>query len=97
MREALVILAVLLILLALTAYKYRKQIATVIGVGRMIRDAAAGVKGHREPRIEQPVEAGKLVSCTKCGTWVPEGRAIRFGGNTFYCRDMCLQNSIRSV
>ena len=97
MREALVILVVLLILLALTALKYRKQIATVVGVGRMIRDAAAGGTNRREPRIKQQVDSGKLVSCTKCGTWVPESRAIKFGGGTFFCTDACLQGSIKAA
>jgi hypothetical protein len=97
MREAFVILLVLLVLLALTAFKYRRQIGTVVGIGRMIRDAAAGGANRREPRIEQPVESGKLVSCTKCGTWVPENRAIKFGGGTFFCTDKCLQSAIKSV
>ncbi|MBK6751448.1 MAG: hypothetical protein IPG67_15990 [Acidobacteria bacterium] len=44
MREALIILAVLLVLLALTAFKYRKQIAAVIGFGRMIREATKGTR-----------------------------------------------------
>ncbi len=97
MREAVVIFAVILILLAITAIKYRKQIATVIGVGRMLRDAAAATTATRQTRIEEPVNSGKLVSCSKCGTWVPESRAIKFGGNTFFCTDACLQRSIQSV
>ena len=97
MREALLILVVSLLLLALTAFKYRRQISTVVGVGRMIRDAAAGGNNRREPRIEQPVESVKLVSCSKCGTWVHESRAIKFGGSTYFCTDECLQSAIKSV
>jgi len=97
MREALVIFAVILILLAITAIKYRKQIAALIGVGRMIRDAAAGTKRTGQTQIEEPVNSGKLVSCAKCRTWVPESRAIKFGWNTFFCTEACLQRSIQSV
>lgn len=97
MREILIILVVLLILLGLTVFKYRKQIAAVIGFGRMIREATKGNAARRTQQIDEPVNSGKLVSCTKCGTWVPEGRAIKFGGNTFFCTDACLQNSIKSV
>ena len=96
MREALIILAVLLILLALTAFKYRKQIKTIIGVSRMIRNAAIG-NTSQQSRIEEPVNSGKLVNCTKCGTWVPEDWAIKFGASTYFCTDACLQSSIRSV
>lgn len=96
MREALIIVAVLLIILALTAFKYRKQIKTVVGVSRMIRNAAVG-NAPQQPRIDEPVTSGKLVNCTKCGTWVPEGRAIKFGTSTYFCTDECLQRSIRRV
>jgi len=96
MREALIILAVLFILLALTAFKYRRQIKTIIGVTRAIRNAATrGIP--QQPRIEEPINSGTLVSCTKCGTWVPENAAIKFGAKTFFCTDTCLQSSIRSV
>lgn len=96
MREALIILAVLLILLALTAFNYRKQIKAIIGVSRMIRNAASGNMPQRS-RIDDAVNSGKLVNCTKCGTWVPEERAIKFGASTYFCTDSCLQSSIRSV
>ena len=97
MREALIILAVLLILLALTAFKYRRGIATAIGIGRMMKKAVSASRSAQPPSIDEPVNSGKLVSCTKCGTWVPEGRAIKFGTNTFFCTDTCLQNSIKAA
>ncbi len=97
MREALVILIVLLILVALTAFKYRRQIGTMISVGKMIRDAASGNVGRRDSIVEEAGNSGKLVNCTKCATWVPEAKAIKFGGNTFFCTDACLQRSIKSV
>lgn len=97
MREALVVLIVLLILIALTAYRYRRQIGTMINVGKMIRDAASGNVNRREAINAEPVASGNLVSCTKCATWVPEAKAIKFGGNTFFCTDACLQRSIKSV
>ncbi len=97
MREALIILAVLLILLALTAFKYRRGIATAIGIGRVMKKAVSANRSAQQPRIEEPVNSGKLVSCTKCGTWVPERRAIKFGASTFFCNDACLQNSIKSA
>ena len=40
MRDAIFILFVALILLGITAIKYRKQIAGMIGVARMLKEAA---------------------------------------------------------
>ncbi len=54
MREFVVILFVILILLGLTAYKYRRQIAMVIGFGKMLRDARANIKQSAAPRQIDP-------------------------------------------
>lgn len=97
MRETLIILVVILILLTLTAIKYRLQISTIIGVTRMIRKAVKGTSAVRGEHIEEPINSGKLVSCTKCGTWVPELNAIKFGGGKYFCTDSCLQGSIKTV
>ena len=41
MRDAIFILFVIFVLFGLTALRYRKQIAGMIGVARMIKDAKA--------------------------------------------------------
>jgi len=84
MKEGFVILVVILILLALTALRYRKQISGVIGVARMLKkvkdSAVAGKQIKPEPTSVQ------LVSCAKCGVWVPQGKAIQ-RQQAFYCSD----------
>lgn len=94
MREFAFILVVVLILLAITAVRYRKQIAGVIGFVRMIRDAA---DPSRSPKaINQPAKtaAKDLVHCSACGTWVPSDRAIRFDAKTFYCSKECVKTAM---
>lgn len=88
MREFVIILAVIVVLLGLTAVRYRKQIAGVLHVWRMLRSAQREVgKGSGPEKIET---SSKLVSCAKCGTWTPESSAIRMAPSTFYCSKKCL-------
>lgn len=96
MREFVVILLVILILLGLTAYKYRRQIAMVIGFGKMLREARANIKQASAPRQIDP-EPSELVSCTRCGTWVPQDRAIRFDARTYYCSQDCVRSAMSAA
>jgi hypothetical protein len=96
MREALVILVVMVILLALTAVRYRKQIAGMIHIWRALKSARDQIKGAQIPKSEaQPAPAGQLVNCAKCGNWVPEQSAINLRGGTFYCSTACLESSAK--
>ena len=93
MREALVILVVLFVLLALTAVRYRKQIGTMIKIWRSLQAMRSQVKGENAPH-EPSIPAGPLVNCAKCGTWVPEQRAIKLRGGTNYCSSACLESAV---
>jgi hypothetical protein len=84
-REALFILVIVAILLAVTAVKYRRQINGVIAFARMLKDAknAAQVSSMRTPQ-PQPRSSVQLVNCSKCGVWVPESKATQ-RGRLAYC------------
>ncbi len=86
MREGIFILVVVLILLALTAVRYRKQISGVIGVARMLKDAKD--QAHVAVNSKQPQPSVQLVNCGKCGVWVPEGKAVARHGIK-YCSAAC--------
>ncbi len=91
MREALFILLVLLILAAWTVFRYRRHLFGAVEFYR-------AVQGIREraskPQVsDEPVAKGPLVLCQKCGTWVPEHKAIRLGRSGFYCSSKCLETS----
>ena len=93
MKEALFILAVLLVLAALTAYRYRRQISAVLEFIHQVKAIREGIKKPRERIAEEPVSKGPLVNCQKCGSWVPEKRAIRLGRTAMFCSSQCLESS----
>jgi hypothetical protein len=95
MREAFFILLVVAILLALTAIRYRKQIAGVIRIWRSLKAARDQIR-ERQPQSqpEAPIAAGPLVNCAKCGTWVPEQNAIILRGGASYCSTACLETPV---
>jgi Zn ribbon nucleic-acid-binding protein len=90
MREAVFILLVVLVLLALTAVRYRKQIAGIVGVARLFKDARANFTQHAKQVQKQTEESVPLVNCTKCGVWTPQNKARKIG-DLFYCSDECVQ------
>ena len=92
MREALVVLLVIFLLLALTAIRYRKQIAGVLGVARMLRDAKRAASGTQQSLPQEPPRSRQLVNCAKCGIWVPEEKARKVG-EIFFCSKACLERS----
>lgn len=86
MKEALLILFVIGLLLALTLLRYRKQISGLIGIARMLKDVKEQVG---KPKTLQTHRAGgQLVNCTQCGVWVPENKAFIRGGR-YYCSAEC--------
>jgi hypothetical protein len=91
MREALVILAVIAILLLLTAFRYRKQLMAGLEIWRMFKKMRQNAVGcvRQDPQVEPP--SGRLMSCSKCGTWVPEEKAIRIGAMATYCSKKCFE------
>lgn len=94
MKEFAFILALALILLVVTAFRYRKQISGVIGFVRMIRtmaDSASGKRSITSPAEKAPSE---LVRCSRCTTWVPKDRSIRFDAITHYCSRQCVKSAI---
>lgn len=91
MREALFILLIIGGILALTAYRYRKQIATMLHIWRSLKAVRQQVK-QKAPPVESKT-SGRLVNCAKCGTWIPEERAIELRGGTQYCSAACLETT----
>lgn len=95
MKELFVILLVIFVLLALTAIKYRRQIVSAIEIFRSMKEFRDQLTQQRTPQAaEKPksVDAGKLVNCAKCGTWVPEQRAIQLRNGSYFCSTACLES-----
>ena len=90
MREAAFILIVFLILIGLTLYRYRRQVGFGLEVWRMLRKMRAG--GDKKLDAPPETQKGPLVNCTRCGTWVPAGNAIKLGGAS-YCSAHCVETA----
>lgn len=84
MKEALFVLLIVFVLVALTAIKYRKQIAGMIGFAKMLKDVRADLSQQSQRISGQPEASIPLVNCSKCGVWVPQNKAIKIGG-IFVC------------
>jgi len=93
MKEAFFILFVIALLLGLTAIRYRRQIGTMLHIWRSLKSMREQVK-EKQVRHPDSIPAGPLVNCAKCGTWVPEQKAIQLRGGTFYCSSACLESSV---
>ena len=85
MKEAFFILFVVMLLAALTAVRYRKQISGMIGLAKVLKEAKDNVGLSRSIRGEKQVSV-QLVNCAKCGVWVPQNKA-RKSGDLFFCSD----------
>jgi hypothetical protein len=96
MKEALVILVVMGIIMILTAVRYRRQISGMIQIWRTLKSARDQIRdGRGASPAKEPVSAGPLVNCARCGTWVPESRAIDLRGGIFYCSTACLESAAK--
>lgn len=92
MRGALLILVVIVVLLALTAVRYRKQISGIIGLARMLKKAKEGLAtGSNQIRTGNE-KGDSLVNCSRCGIWVPQTRARRVG-EKYLCMSECVRTA----
>ncbi len=96
MREALFILFVVFLLFGLTAIRYRKQIAGMIGLARMLKDVKGSVGQSRSIRGNEQASL-QLVNCTTCGVWVPQNKAIKLRDGNFYCSNDCVEQAAKPV
>lgn len=95
MREALVILAILLVLVILTGIRYRKQLMMLVQVWRMLKNARSGTTAD-EKQIDKPKDV-PLINCAKCGAWVSRSEAVKIGSNKFLCTEKCMRSPMPAV
>jgi len=92
MKEAIFIIFVVFLLAALTAVRYRKQIAGMIGIARMLKETKRAVTQRGTKNIAAEPVGIPLVNCSKCGVWVPRTKAIKMR-DVYYCSESCLAAS----
>jgi hypothetical protein len=88
MREGLFILAVIFLLFALTAIRYRKHIVGMIGLARALNDAKNTAPQGKTIGPNESTSV-RLVNCAKCGIWVPQNKAIGAGHALYFCSVEC--------
>ncbi len=97
MKEAFFILIVLIVLAGFTAFRYRRQINAMLNLWRTLQTIRQTEQSNGNRIQDEPAAAGPLVNCPKCGTWVPEEKAIKLGSSAYYCSTKCLEASVRTV
>ncbi|HEY0658927.1 MAG TPA: hypothetical protein VGD05_10655 [Pyrinomonadaceae bacterium] len=99
--KLLIILLILLAVMALIAFRYRKQIQTALYVWRMFRQ----MRQFNKPQAAQPKEKqidknekssnAPLVRCGGCGKWTNETAMLKLGSKSFYCSANCMEKAVR--
>lgn len=83
-------------MLALVAFRYRRQVMTAFHFYRMFKKMKEMNKPSNEPQIQQKnPEDVQLVRCAKCGTWKPQNEALKFSRGTFYCSSKCVNEAMQ--
>ena len=95
MREALFILAIILVLFGLTAIRYRRQIAGMIALSRAFKDAKNAAAGARTIGRNESASV-QLAQCGKCGVWVPQSKAFVSRDGTAYCSAACQKSAAKA-
>jgi hypothetical protein len=95
MREAIFILGVLALLAALTAVKYRRQIAAMIRVWRLLK-AARNPQLHSDENknIRGQENNVPLVNCAKCGAWISPSNAVKVNSRMYVCSASCAASAV---
>ncbi|HEY0427896.1 MAG TPA: hypothetical protein VGC76_08945 [Pyrinomonadaceae bacterium] len=96
MTKFLFILLLLLLVSGLVALRYRKQIQMALYMFRMFRKMRQMSKAPEEKQIEKTEASSdaKLVKCARCGTWIPQSKALNLRSKTFYCSANCMESAV---
>jgi len=96
--KLLIIFVLFLVVLALIAVRYRKQIQTGIYVWRMFRKMRQMNK-PQERQIEKNERNSDipLVRCVGCGNWVEQSNVLKMGNKISYCSAACIEKSVKKV
>jgi len=90
----LIILVLFILLTAIVAVRYRRQIQTALYVWKMFRKMRQMNKTD-EKQIEQPkTKDVPLIRCAKCGTWTEQKNALNLRSKTFYCSTNCMEQAV---
>lgn len=98
----LIILVILLIVAAIVAVRYRRQIQTAIYMYRMfrkMREMSKPPAKQKEKQIDRKNDLSdvQLVRCTGCGNWVAQTEVLKMGNKISYCSAACIEKNANRV
>lgn len=94
----LIFLGLIFVLLVIIAARYRRQIKMAIYVWRMFRKMRqAGKTEEKQIEKQSNTKDVALVRCAKCGTWIPQTKAINLRSGINYCSTNCLEKTTQAV
>jgi len=77
MRDALFILVVMVILLALTAIKYRRQVIAMVQFYKQVKAVQTKMNQTGIGRSQVDGDRGiQLIKCSRCQKWIPQTEAM---------------------
>ena len=89
MLKFLFVVFLILIVLAMIAVRYRKQINSLIATARFLKEAKDTAQRQplgRASQAQPTRSAVHLINCSKCGVWVPEDKALQRAGQVYCAR-----------
>ena len=90
MKETLFILLVVAVLVGLSMIRYRRQITAAIRFYRILRGQLnQQPQKNQQVRCSRSSDATELVSCARCGRWVPMTESIKIPGGIVLCSLDC--------
>lgn len=94
----LIILVLFLVLTAMIAVRFRRQITAAIQLYKMLRQIRNQGKPPEKKIDKQTVaKNAMLVRCARCGTWTPQKNALNLQSKIFYCSSNCMEKAVNNV
>lgn len=98
MMEWIIVLLVILAVLGLVAYRYRRQIQTAYVMWLTYRKIRQQMKpppnvGQKKVEVKNKSNDTELVRCPKCSKWTPQSEAVKLKSN-YYCSHSCMEQSM---
>lgn len=91
----LILLILFLILIAIIAHRYRRQINLGIEIFKMFRQLRNRAKPQEKKLDKKAADKSvPLVRCARCGTWTPQNSALNLRSKTFYCSTNCMEKAV---
>ena len=89
MFKFLLVLLLVVIILAMIAVRFRKQINSLIATARFLMDAKNAAQRGQLGRAQTPQKMKTpvhLTNCSKCGVWVPGDKMVKQAGQKYCAR-----------